>query len=103
MVANRYHSGMDLNSYLSVSETAAKFARRLDLPAALVSQWRTKSRPIPAERCPAIETATHGEVTRRDLRPDDWWLIWPELVTEDHPAPAAVDASFAPNSEARAA
>lgn len=28
-----------------------------------------------------VERATNGEVTRRDLRPDDWRLIWPELVT----------------------
>lgn len=32
------------------------------------------------ERCAAIEAATHGEVTRRDLRPDDWEQIWPELA-----------------------
>jgi len=43
-------------------------------------------RPIPIERCPAIEKATDGQVSRRDLRPDDWWLIWPELVTEEFPA-----------------
>lgn len=30
----------------------------------------------------AIERATNGAVTRRDLRPDDWHLIWPELATE---------------------
>jgi DNA-binding transcriptional regulator YdaS (Cro superfamily) len=28
----------------------------------------------------AIEQATEGAVTRRDLRPDDWHLIWPELA-----------------------
>lgn len=28
----------------------------------------------------AIELATAGAVTRRDLRPDDWRLIWPELA-----------------------
>lgn len=27
----------------------------------------------------AIERSTKGKVTRRDLRPDDWHLIWPEL------------------------
>lgn len=26
-----------------------------------------------------IEQATQGAVTRKVLRPDDWWLIWPEL------------------------
>lgn len=30
--------------------------------------------------CVAIERATAGTVTRRDLRPHDWHLIWPELA-----------------------
>lgn len=29
-----------------------------------------------------VERASNGAVTRRQLRPDDWYLIWPEL-TED--------------------
>ncbi len=29
--------------------------------------------------CVAIEKATGGAVSRKDLRPDDWHLIWPEL------------------------
>ena len=37
--------------------------------------------------CVAIERATNGAVTRRDLRPNDWHLIWPELIDADHPAP----------------
>lgn len=32
-----------------------------------------------AARCVQVERATDGQVTRRDLRPDDWHLIWPEL------------------------
>lgn len=34
-----------------------------------------------------LEAHTAGAVTRRDLRPDDWHRIWPELVTPEHPAP----------------
>lgn len=30
-----------------------------------------------------IEQATHGTVTRKVLRPDDWWLIWPELSSQE--------------------
>lgn len=33
--------------------------------------------------CVAIERATNGQVTRKDLRPDDWRLIWPELVDQE--------------------
>lgn len=33
-----------------------------------------------AEICVAIEQATASAVTRKDLRPDDWAQIWPELI-----------------------
>ena len=48
-----------------------------------VHQWRKDgegSRPVPIGRCAAIEAATKGAVSRRDLRPNDWHLIWPELI-----------------------
>lgn len=32
--------------------------------------WNWLKRGIPADDCPAIETATEGQVTRYDLRPD---------------------------------
>jgi len=35
---------------------------------------------VPINRCLAIELAMGGEITRKDLRPDDWHLIWPELT-----------------------
>lgn len=33
-----------------------------------------------AEICVAAELASKGEVTRKDIRPTDWHLIWPELL-----------------------
>jgi DNA-binding transcriptional regulator YdaS (Cro superfamily) len=51
----------------------------------VVSNWRVRG--VPISQCSAIESATSGAVTRRDLRPDDWHRIWPELVTAEHPAP----------------
>lgn len=45
-----------------------------------VSRWAAGVRSVPVERCFAIERATGGAVTRRDLRPDDWQQIWPELA-----------------------
>lgn len=29
--------------------------------------------------CAAIEKQTGGEITRKDLRPEDFWKIWPDL------------------------
>lgn len=55
-------------------------AHLLGVSPPTVSQWRSGIRPIPAERCVAIEQATNGAVTRKDLRPNDWESIWPELA-----------------------
>jgi DNA-binding transcriptional regulator YdaS (Cro superfamily) len=71
---------MNLETYLSTVDTAVSLASKLGITPGFVSQWRTGVRPIPIERCVAIEQATEGVVTRRDLRPDDWFLIWPELA-----------------------
>lgn len=49
---------------------------------AAVWQWKGKGRTVPVGHCVAIERATSGAVTRRDLRPDDWHLIWPELAAQ---------------------
>ena len=43
--------------------------------------WQLKKgmRPLKPTHCVAIERATGGTVTRKDLRPNDWQDIWPEL------------------------
>lgn len=33
--------------------------------------------------CTSIEVESLGEVTRKDLRPDDWRLIWLELAEKE--------------------
>lgn len=35
---------------------------------------------VPEKSAVAIEVATQGAVSRRDLRPNDWQDIWPELA-----------------------
>ncbi len=64
-----------------------KLAASIGQSPQVVSNWRTRG--VPIEHCVAIEVATEGAVTRRDLRPTDWPRIWPELVTPEHPAPIA--------------
>lgn len=69
----------------------ANLARTLGVAPAVVSHWLHGKRPVPARFCPAIERATGGAVTRRDLRPDDWAQIWPELAQgQQIPAVAAI-------------
>lgn len=54
-------------------------AKAIGVAPAQVSQWFNGLRPVPAHYCLAIERATQGAVTRADLRPEDYWLIWPDL------------------------
>lgn len=65
----------------------SKVAALLGATPQAVCFWRDGRRAFPVERCAIIERATAGAVTRRDLRPNDWHLIWPELIDADHPAP----------------
>ncbi len=66
---------MNLNAYLSTAMTAACLAETIGISPVLVSQWRNGHRPIPAERCPAIERATGGAVRCEELRPDVDWSV----------------------------
>ncbi len=56
----------------------AVLARALKVKAPTVNQWANGHRPVPVQFCHAIEVATGGAVTRKQLRPDDWHRIWPE-------------------------
>lgn len=59
---------------------AAALAKAMRVSAGFVYQLASGMRPVPAERCAAIESATCGQLRRWHLRPADWHLIWPELV-----------------------
>lgn len=73
---------MDLKTYITTGErgTAAKLASAIGVSPSYLSQMASGASPISPERCVAIERATKGVVTRKDLRPDDWQKIWPELA-----------------------
>ena len=88
-----YHRAMDILKRALVDKegTAADLARHLGVSPPTVSQWLDGIRPVPVVRCMAIELFFGGLVTRRDLRPDDWHLIWPELADpQPKPPPAPV-------------
>lgn len=57
-------------------------AKLLRIKPPSVSAWRKSG--IPDDKlirvAPAIERITNGTISRRDLFPDDWAEIWPELV-----------------------
>jgi DNA-binding transcriptional regulator YdaS (Cro superfamily) len=81
---------LDLSQYIEAERgRQAALCKQIGAHAPDLSRWAKGERPVPIERCVPIERATGGLVTRRALRPADWHLIWPELVTKDHPAPEA--------------
>ncbi|WP_284412571.1 helix-turn-helix domain-containing protein [Acidovorax sp. SUPP2539] len=71
----------------------AALAKAIEVAPALVHQWRSGSRPVPVQHCLSIERATGAAVSRRDLRPDDWHLIWPELAPGAEQSPSKAEAT----------
>lgn len=58
----------------------AAFARAIGVRPQQLDNWLRRDKEIDPAYCSRIERATEGAVSRRDLRPDDWQRIWPELV-----------------------
>jgi DNA-binding transcriptional regulator YdaS (Cro superfamily) len=83
---------MKLSAYLGQERgRIAAVARAVGMAPAFLWQIANKRREMPVEYGARIEVATGHHVRRWDLRPDDWHLIWPELVgTEGAPVIAAV-------------
>lgn len=72
---------MLLRTYVSAERgRCAALAKVIDVHPVLVSQWASGTRRVPIEHCLAIEQATAGAVSRRELRPVDWQRIWPDIV-----------------------
>lgn len=93
---------MKLKDYVAQRGVTATLARQIGAQPQLMWQWASGVRPVPIERCVAIERATDGAVSRIDLRPDDWQEIWPELADSapKHPDPSAARSSGATESAA---
>jgi len=64
---------------------ATQLAETIGAHSSDLSNWTSGQRPVPVKFAVAIEVATDKIVTRKDLCPTDWHLIWPEL-TEKAPA-----------------
>lgn len=83
----------DLRNYLSELPRGgvAALASKLGIFPVYLSQLaaRQDGRQPSPRLCVQIEAETG--VSRRALRPHDWWLIWPELVTEQFPVPTVAE------------
>ncbi|QXW17445.1 helix-turn-helix domain-containing protein [Comamonas aquatica] len=76
------HAGLAVQRAAEIVGSQAALARAIGVASPTVNQFVKKVRPVPEKVAVAIESATSGEVHRRDLRPDDWHLIWPELAQQ---------------------
>lgn len=98
---------MTLNEYLRREGALSVSALRLRMVEygspiksdAQIRQWQHRYAgryPSPLN-CVAIEYATGGLVSRKDLRPCDWAAIWPELVMKSVSEPS-LEAELAPRA-----
>ena len=74
---------MTLNEYLIANRdyfTAYEFAKLIRVDPESISMWRNEKRSVPIHHCVVIEQVTDGQVTRKELRPNDYALIWPDLT-----------------------
>ena len=73
---------MELKTYLAAMSTDARedFSKRCGTTRGHLQNVAYGYRPCSPAIASAIEKATAGEVTRKELRPDDWSAIWPELA-----------------------
>jgi DNA-binding transcriptional regulator YdaS (Cro superfamily) len=84
---------MTLDQYLSSPDALTVTQLRLRMRAlgydvksnAQIRQWQHGygNRAPSPENCVGLELATGGAISRKNLRPDDWWLLWPELDGAD--------------------
>lgn len=72
---------MTLSEYFDYLEThgQSELARQLGVSRMNIFHWRSGNRPVPIKYAHAVEQFTEGKVTRKDLYPDTWKQIWPEL------------------------
>jgi DNA-binding transcriptional regulator YdaS (Cro superfamily) len=66
-----------LERAIALYPTLKAFSEEIGETYQVVQQWKING--VPPEKCVAVERASHGVTTRKDLRPDDWESIWPEL------------------------
>lgn len=82
MLGNALVWGMNkaIQKACEIAGAQSSLAKKLGVSPPVVSQWLNFERPVPIEKCVSIERITNGEVTRKELRPNDWNRIWPELT-----------------------
>ena len=72
---------MNLSDYCAGKPGAQKeIAEKVGVSMGFINHVVRGRKSMPVQHCVQIEQLTDGQVSRKDLRPDDWFLIWPELA-----------------------
>lgn len=84
---------MELKTHLLTltKEARDQLARECGTSLGHLQNVAYRYRPCAPEVAVAIWRATGGKVTREELRPYDYWLIWPDLPAPANIAQAATD------------
>lgn len=69
---------------------AGALAVYLKVPPSFVSKMVSGEKPIPVTHMAGVEVFSDGQVTRKEMRPDDWQTIWPELAHAAAPIPTDI-------------
>lgn len=67
-----------LDQVLDVVGGQAELARAIGAKSQDIWNWARGGRPVPRDRCPAIERATGGKVVCEELRTDIAWVRVPD-------------------------
>jgi DNA-binding transcriptional regulator YdaS (Cro superfamily) len=76
---------MKLSEWLKLERgNTSRLARGINAHQPDVVRWAKEPdehdfRACPPAKCLAIENYTEKLVTRKELRPDDYWTIWPDI------------------------
>ncbi|NDZ12070.1 hypothetical protein C7T35_15310 [Variovorax sp. WS11] len=69
---------MQLKQAIKDAGGTSVVAARLGVTPQCLSNW--VDRGVPPTKCAEVERVLKPRVTRADLRPEDWAVIWPELA-----------------------
>ncbi|MBF3825437.1 helix-turn-helix domain-containing protein [Burkholderia pseudomallei] len=69
---------------ITIATSQSALAKAVGVTQQTVSNWLITG-VIRPEHCSEIERFTEGAVSRRQLRPNDWSRIWPELANQLSP------------------
>jgi DNA-binding transcriptional regulator YdaS (Cro superfamily) len=75
---------MHLKQYIDEGRGRASIlAKAIGVSPSYLSQMASGDAAISPIKSVEIEFATNKQVTRQDLRPNDWRAIWPELAAQE--------------------